>query len=83
MALTVGQLKAQLADYPDEAVIVMQGDDEGNSYKYLRGIEYIAEGDGANYFLTVEGDEVCWRKEDLEMLEISKRKWGKPVAVAF
>lgn len=70
MAITVGQLKAQLADYPDEAVIVMQG-------------EYESEGDQTNYFLTVDGEKSCLRQEDLEIMEISKRKWGKPVAVAY
>lgn len=82
MAITVGQLKAMLADIPDSAVIYMSSDDEGNSYRATSGIEY-SDDDKANHYVDYDGEATILRREDLEYMEISKRKWGKPVAVVY
>lgn len=84
MAVTVFQLKAMLADLPDSMLIVMQSDDEGNSYKYLRGIEGESEGDKANYFHSEE--HACYRGLDRESLEeygIDLNELGLAVAVLY
>lgn len=61
--LTVADLKALLESIPDDTPIVMQKDDEGNGYRYMRGLEFIPTGDNANYF---DGSDECFRQSDLE-----------------
>lgn len=62
--LNVGQLKELIKDLPDDTPLVMQGDPEGNFYRELNGVDFVAEGDKANYFDSEE-DEV-YRGEDLQ-----------------
>jgi hypothetical protein len=37
MSATVGELKAALADYPDDLLLILQKDSEGNGYSPLAG----------------------------------------------
>ena len=67
MSVTVKRLKELIKDMPDDVVLVMQSDDEGNSYRYLRGIECITEGEDANYFN--EDEHECYRGSDLADLD--------------
>lgn len=64
MPVTVKDLKKQLEALPDDMVLVMQADDEGNSYRYMRGVDGPAKGKSANYFNTE--DRECYRGEDLK-----------------
>lgn len=64
MGLTVGQLKEILKNIPDDIPIIMQKDDEGNGYRYQRGLEFIPDGDQANFFDKDEAE--CYRREDLD-----------------
>ena len=60
--ITAKELREQLKDIPDDVKIILQTDDEGNGYRYIRGIDYEADGDNVNYF----NGEDCIRREDLE-----------------
>jgi hypothetical protein len=65
--ITVADLKAMLVGIPDETLIVLQKDDEGNGYRYMNGIDFAPPGsDETNYF---DGDE-CYRADDLEELDL-------------
>lgn len=60
--ITAKQLREQLANIPDNTMIILQADDEGNDYRYVNGIDYARDGGDVNYF---NGEE-CVRKKDLE-----------------
>lgn len=62
--LTVAELRKLIKDLPDDTILVMQGDSEGNFYRGLNGVDFVIEGDKANYFDSEE-DEV-YRGEDLQ-----------------
>lgn len=73
--ITVKQLKAQLADLPDDMPIILQTDDEGNGYRYIRGI------DGDDSFFDSEEGE-CLTLEDVIFEEKQTTDYTK-VAVIY
>lgn len=64
---TAKQLKEIVNQIPDDTPIVLQADDEGNSYRYMNGLEFIASGEESNFFN--EEEEKCIRKSDFEYYE--------------
>lgn len=81
MAITVFRLKQQLELLPDSMLIVMQSDDEGNNYKYLRGIDGHQEGNDTNFFDPTTKE--CFRGLDLADMGLTLETAGQPVAVLF
>lgn len=67
---TVKELRELIKDMPEDTPIVLQADDEGNSYRYMNGIEFVPSGENSNYFN--EDDEKCVRQSDFEYLEIKQ-----------
>lgn len=65
---TAKDLKEMLNSIPDDTPIVLQKDDEGNGYRYMNGLEFIATGEKANFFN--EEERECWRQDDLDGEEI-------------
>lgn len=63
MTFTVKQLKEQIANLPDDMVLVLQADDEGNGYRFCNGIDGPLAGGEQNYFDEDNGE--CHREEDL------------------
>lgn len=49
IGVTVKKLREQLADLPDDALVVIAKDPEGNGYSPLASIGYDDEGDGVLY----------------------------------
>jgi hypothetical protein len=64
--ITAKQLREQLALVPDDTPIILQTDDEGNGYRYIRGLDFEPlEHDNANMFDGNYGGE-CFRKTELD-----------------
>lgn len=64
---TVGDLKAQLANLPDDAVLVISEDDEGNSFWYMSGVDFEPTGEWSSFYDT-EAKRV-YTRQDLDYLE--------------
>lgn len=75
--ITAKELREQLANIPDSTPIILQTDDEGNGYRYIRGIDFEADGDKANMF----NGEDCFRANDVA--EFGDESDFKLVAVVF
>lgn len=71
---TAKQLKEMLKNIPDETPIVLQSDEEGNSYRYMNGLEFIANSEESNYYN--ENDRECLKKSDLEDEERNPKEEG-------
>ncbi len=69
---TAKDLKEIINKIPDDTPIVLQNDDEGNGYRYMRGLEFISKGKDSNYYN--EENEQCLRKSDFEYYEIKNPK---------
>lgn len=66
---TAKDLKEIVNSIPDDTPIILQGDDEGNSYRYMRGLEFFATGENSNYYN--EDEEQSIRKSDFEYCEVN------------
>lgn len=63
--MTVKQLRESLANIPDDVVLILQKDDEGNGYRYMRGIDYaVPPNPDANFYSGEYGGE-CIRYSDI------------------
>jgi hypothetical protein len=71
---TAKDLKEIVNSIPDDTPIILQSDDEGNSYRYMNGIEFFPSGEKSNYY--DENDNECWRQEDLDSEEIDPKEKG-------
>ncbi len=69
---TAKDLKEIINQIPDDTPIVMQSDDEGNGYRFMRGLEFIAEGEKSNFYH--EENEQCIRKSEFAYFEIEDPK---------
>lgn len=79
---TAKDLKAILNNIPDDTPIVLQADDEGNSYRYMNGLEFIPNGAESNYYN--QEDSECVRQSDLDSDEIDPKEEGYVLcAVAY
>lgn len=79
---TAKDLKEILNNIPDDTPIVLQADDEGNSYRYMNGLEFIAQGQKSNFFNAQ--DRECVKQEDLDSDEIDPKESGYVLcAVAY
>lgn len=82
--ITAKELRELLANIPDDTPIILQKDDEGNGYRYMNGLDFVADGDDANYF---DGDDVVVRAAEFGDDEIwgslSKEDYPHLVAVAY
>jgi hypothetical protein len=79
---TIGDLKRDLAELDDSIPLVMQEDDEGNGYHYVRGVEFIPSGEHANYYDPKSRE--CLTGQDLEYYERDPKEEGlKLCAVVF
>jgi hypothetical protein len=71
MSMTVAQLRAQLADLPDDMPVVMAADAEGNSHSPLECAEqamYVAE-------TTWSGDVYCTNEELAQKMAEPNSPW--------
>jgi hypothetical protein len=67
IVVTVGQLRKRIADLPDNMVVVLSRDGEGNSYSPASGwneaYHYLPE---SNRFGVLRDPEGCWQYSDEE-----------------
>lgn len=61
MTFTVKDLKEQLAELPDDLVLILQRDDEGNGYRYARGLD-------ADNLVFVKG---CYNEGDVMFMTLT------------
>jgi hypothetical protein len=74
--ITAKELREQLENIPDDTVLVMQTDDEGNGYRYVNGVEFTPKGNSAANYYDPSSQE-CWRLAELDFMEYSKRQIAK------